>query len=66
VDPAVAASYEQTSEYEFDVWSEWSWAFRPFGGMLALLFSQRLQQLNHLAPRKAKKRRPRGAFAAKT
>ncbi|MDY7096187.1 MAG: hypothetical protein SX243_24700 [Acidobacteriota bacterium] len=44
--PAVVAFYERTSEYEFDVWSEWSGFFRPFGQMLALLFSRRLQQLN--------------------
>lgn len=46
VAPAVAGFYEQTSEYSFDVWSEWSGAFRPFGGLLAALFSRRLQQLN--------------------
>ena len=42
----VAAFYEQTSEYEFDVWSEWCGGYRPFGGLLASLFSNRLQQLN--------------------
>jgi hypothetical protein len=46
VDPSVADFYEATSEYEFDVWSEWCGAFRPFGGLLASLFSRRLQQLN--------------------
>ena len=46
VAPAVAGFYEQTSEYGFDVWSEWSGAFKPFGGLLAALFSRRLQQLN--------------------
>lgn len=44
--PEVARFYERTSEYDFDVWSEWSGVFRPFGGALAALFSQRLQQLN--------------------
>ena len=38
--------YEQTSEYEFDVWSEWRGGFRPFGNALAAIFSRRLQQLN--------------------
>jgi len=38
--------YEETSAYEFDVWSEWTGFFRPFGWALALVFSRRLQQLN--------------------
>jgi hypothetical protein len=46
VDAQVADFYEQTSEYEFDVWSEWHGGFRPFGGALAAIFSRRLQQLN--------------------
>lgn len=46
VAPAVAEFYEHTSEYDMDVWSHWCGAFRPFGGMLAAIFSRRLQQLN--------------------
>lgn len=46
VDRAVAELYEQTSEYDFDVWSQWSSLFRPFGRMLGSIFSERLQQLN--------------------
>jgi len=46
VHPAVRAFYEQTSTYELDAWSEWCGAFRPFGRLLAILFSRRLQQLN--------------------
>jgi hypothetical protein len=46
VHPAVAAFYERTSEYQMDCWSEWSPVFRPFGRLLALLFSRRLEQLN--------------------
>lgn len=38
--------YERTSDYSLDAWSEWSGLFRPFGRMLALIFSRRLQQLN--------------------
>jgi len=38
--------YERTSEYEFDAWSHWCGAFRPFGWALAVIFSRRLQQLN--------------------
>lgn len=46
VDRAVAEFYEQTSRFEMDAWAEWCGAFRPFGGLLARLFSRRLQQLN--------------------
>jgi hypothetical protein len=46
VDAAVRSFYESTSEYEFESWSEWCGAFKPFGMVLALLFSRRLQQLN--------------------
>ncbi len=46
VSPVVAAFYERTSEYEFDAWSHWCGAFRPFGWVLAVIFSRRLQQLN--------------------
>jgi hypothetical protein len=46
VDPAVAAFYEKTSEYRMDCWSEWSSMFRPFGRLLAVIFSRRLEQLN--------------------
>jgi len=46
VDARVAAFYEDTSQFELDVWSEWCGAFRPFGGALATIFSRRLQQLN--------------------
>src|SRR5260370_4624783 len=44
--PAVARLYEETSEYTLDAWSQWCGAFRPFGSLLALLFSRRLQQPN--------------------
>src|ERR1041385_1906831 len=46
VHPGVRAFYEQTSEFELDAWAEWYGAFRPFGRILAALFSRRLQQLN--------------------
>ncbi|MBI2212806.1 MAG: hypothetical protein HYU52_04095 [Acidobacteria bacterium] len=46
VDVAVRAFYERTSEYDFDTWSEWCGFFRPFGWLLAVIFSRRLQQLN--------------------
>ena len=42
----VAEFYEKTADYSLDAWSEWCNAFRPFGWLLALLFSRRLQQLN--------------------
>lgn len=46
VHPSVAHFYEQTSGYELDAWVEWCGLFRPFGWLLAVLFSRRLQQLN--------------------
>ncbi|QDV38193.1 hypothetical protein [Tautonia plasticadhaerens] len=46
VSPAVADFYERAGAYELDSWAQWSGWFRPFGGMLATLFSRRLQQLN--------------------
>ncbi len=46
IDPAIARFYEQTAGYELDVWSQWSGVFRPFGRLLARLFSRRLRQLN--------------------
>ncbi|MFA7274183.1 MAG: hypothetical protein WC044_09950 [Crocinitomicaceae bacterium] len=38
--------YEHTSNYDFEIWSEWKGIFKPFGKLLSLLFSKRLQQLN--------------------
>ena len=46
VHPEIVRFYEQTSAYRLDVWSQWCGAFRPFGWLLAVLFSRRLQQLN--------------------
>jgi len=46
VHPDVRRFYEETSEYELEAWSEWCGAFRPFGRLLARIFSRRLQQLN--------------------
>ena len=46
VAPSVARFYEQTSSYELDAWAEWAGLFRPFGWLLAVIFSRRLQQLN--------------------
>jgi hypothetical protein len=42
----VIAFYQQTSVYELEAWSQWCDVFRPFGWLLAVLFSRRLQQLN--------------------
>jgi hypothetical protein len=38
--------YENTGCYELEAWSEWSGFFKPFGWVLATVFSRRLQQLN--------------------
>lgn len=46
VHPEVSGFYERTSDYAFDVWSEWTGVFKPFGWLLAVIFSRRLQQLN--------------------
>lgn len=46
LDPGVVDFYQQTAAYELDAWGEWAGGFRPFGRLLALLFSRRLQQLN--------------------
>lgn len=46
VNPAVVAFYERTSDFDLDAWAEWCGVFRPFGQVLALVFSRRLQQLN--------------------
>lgn len=46
LDPRVVHFYEHTSEYRLDTWSHWCGAFRPFGWLLAAIFSRRLQQLN--------------------
>lgn len=42
----VVAFYENTSNYEIEAWSEWKGIFKPFGTLLSILFSKRLQQLN--------------------
>ena len=42
----VADFYERTVNYDFEVWSSWSGVFLPFGKLLNLIFSRRLQQLN--------------------
>lgn len=42
----VARFYEHTSAYEMEAWSQWAGPFKPFGWLLAVFFSRRLQQLN--------------------
>jgi hypothetical protein len=46
VDPRIVDFYQRTSGYRLDAWSHWCGLFRPFGWLLAILFSRRLQQLN--------------------
>ncbi len=46
VAPSVREFYEHTGRFSLDVWSQWHGLFRPFGRLLAALFSRRLQQLN--------------------
>jgi len=45
-DGRVVDFYARTAAYELDSWAEWCGAFRPFGKLLAWVFSRRLQQLN--------------------
>jgi hypothetical protein len=42
----VADFYEGASLYEMNAWAHWCGLFKPFGMLLALIFSRRLQQLN--------------------
>src|SRR5690606_13422127 len=42
----VADFYLNTSDYDFEIWSEWKGIFKPFGRLLSIIFSKRLQQLN--------------------
>lgn len=44
--PEIVDFYEHTSDYDFEFWSEWTGVFKPFGSLLSVLFSKRLQQLN--------------------
>ncbi|HEA31526.1 MAG TPA: hypothetical protein ENH91_16290 [Leeuwenhoekiella sp.] len=46
INKKVVDFYENTSNYDFEIWSEWKGLFRPFGKLLSLIFSKRLQQLN--------------------
>lgn len=46
VHPRIVEFYENTSNFELDIWSEWAALARPFGWLLSFIFSQRLQQLN--------------------
>jgi hypothetical protein len=46
VSSGVRRFYENTSCYSLDAWSEWCGFHKPFGRLLAILFSRRLQQLN--------------------
>jgi hypothetical protein len=46
ISPLVKEFYENTACYELEAWSEWSSFFKPFGWVLAYVFSRRLQQLN--------------------
>jgi hypothetical protein len=46
ISPPVKDFYENTGCYELEAWSEWCGWFKPFGWVLATVFSRRLQQLN--------------------
>ncbi len=38
--------YEHTSNYDFQMTARWNGLFKPFGWLLVVMFSKRLQQLN--------------------
>jgi hypothetical protein len=42
----VRSFYERTSAYEIEAWAAWCGPFKPFGWLLAAIFSRRLEQLN--------------------
>jgi hypothetical protein len=44
--PEVRSFYFETSRFDLDSWAQWAGIFRPFGWLLAVIFSRRLQQLN--------------------
>jgi hypothetical protein len=46
VDGRVVEFYTETARFTLDSWADWTGVFRPFGGLLAFVFSRRLQQLN--------------------
>ena len=46
VDSRVRDFYERTTNYRLDVWSHWSWLFRPLAWLLVSLVSRRIEQLN--------------------
>lgn len=44
--PFIKDFYLHTTDYHFEIRSEWMGIFKPFGWLLTLFFSKRLQQLN--------------------
>jgi hypothetical protein len=46
LDATVADFYQNTAAYNIEAWSEWDGVLRPFGVLLAHIFSRRLEQLN--------------------
>ncbi len=46
IHPAIQDFYLQTSEFDFDVWTQWSQGFSFFGELVKLLFAKRIMQLN--------------------
>lgn len=46
IHPKIIDFYEHTTKYNLDIWTQWCGIFKPFGWLIAALFSRRLQQLN--------------------
>lgn len=45
VNPKIEAFYHRTSDFELDAWTEWKPFFKPFGFLVGIIFSKRIQQL---------------------
>jgi len=45
LNPNVESFYTRTSDFELDAWTEWKPFFKPFGFLVGVIFSKRIQQL---------------------
>jgi hypothetical protein len=46
IHPLIQDFYQRTSEYDMDVWTQWSRGFSVFGQWVKILFAKRIMQLN--------------------
>jgi hypothetical protein len=45
INPRIEAFYNRTSDFQLDTWTEWKPFFKPFGFLIGIIFSKRIQQL---------------------